>query len=600
MRPKKKEPDELKDLAAESGAVASGDEGSAKVKQRGVWKRFFHTMKVAHLPYGWLALFVVLTILEGFIIVKLPQINGNFFAGDVSPKSIAMFIGIELFSTVITTGMLFVNHTIRYRTNRNLRNVLWGKILKLKPSYFDKVTANTLISRITDDSDAINEFVMDIVIEGATQIYYLAITIAAMSAVSSKAGLMLLAFTPVSVLIAFISGRLSLKFENSAKFSMANMTEYLSELISCLPLLKAFNMQAYEARRGKKVSDDYFKANAKLTALDFGKNIVGTLFGILPEIVIILIGIKMLKESTVDAAGWYAFYLYAGTFIGFVGTLGGIWTRSKSIQGKLSKVSDILYEENEELGEYVEGIIADGDVMFDKVTFAYEEEPVLKDASFTIPGKQVTAIIGYSGFGKTTSAKLLERIYEPDEGRILMGGKDIKDCGIAQWREGIAYVMQDTPLLSGTIRDNLLYGLRREVTEEEINEAVKLVNLDKFIAESPEGLDREVGQFGESLSGGQRQKIAIASAILTGSPILILDEPTASLDIISTSEIVNTVKSLKGKRTVFMITHDREAVKAADHVIVAEEDRTFVEGDNNKVSLLSGFYNMLMKGGEAA
>ena len=110
----------------------------------------------------------------------------------------------------------------------------------------------------------------------------------------------------------------------------------------------------------------------------------------------------------------------------------------------------------------------------------------------------------------------------------------------------------------------------------------------------------EVGQFGEELSGGQRQKIAIANAILTGAPILVLDEPTASLDIISTSEIVSTVKSLKGKRTVFMITHDREAVKAADHVIVAEEGKRFVEGDNKKVALLSEFYNKLMEGGEAA
>ena len=591
----KNENEAIKDLIVESG-----DTEGAKVKNRGVWKRFFHTCKVAKLPYLWIGIFVVLTIVQGMIMVRIPQVNADFFNGDVSPASIAKFIGFELISMVITTGMLFLNHVIRFRTNRNLRNVLWGKILKLKPSYYDKVTASTLISRITDDSDAINEFVMDIVIEAGTQVYYLIITIFAMSTISIKAGLMLLAFFPLSVLIAFVIGRLSLKFENSTKFSLSNMTEYLSELVSCLPLLKAFNMQAYEARRGRKVSDDYFRANGRLIGLDTAKEIVGALIGTLPEIVIILIGIKMLKESTVDAAGWYTFYLYAGTFIGFVNTLTSIWTHSKSVQGKLSKVSDVLYEEEEGTEGYAESIVRDGDIMFDKVTFAYEEEPVLKEASFTIPGKKVTAIIGYSGMGKTTSAKLLERIYEPAEGRILSGGSDIRDCGVREWRERIAYVMQDTPLLSGTIRDNLLYGIRREVTEDEINEAIRLVHLDKFIEECPEGLEREVGQFGEELSGGQRQKIAIASAILTGSPILILDEPTASLDIISTSEIVNTVKALKGKRTVFMITHDREVVKAADHIIVAEEEKSIVEGDEHKVSLLSGFYRKLMEGGEAA
>ena len=580
--------------------VESGDKASAKVKQKGVWKRFFHTVRIARLPYGWIAIFAVLTVLQSFLIVKIPQTNANFFAGDVSPKSIAMFLGFELIATVLTQGMLYVNHVVRYRTNRNLRNVLWGKILKLKPSYYDKVTASTLISRITEDSDAINEFVMDIIIEFVSQIYYFIVTIFAMSTISIKAGLILLAFTPLSVLIAFVAGRLGLKFENASKFRLSNMTEYLSELVSCLPLLKAFNMQAYEARRGKKVSDDYFKANAKLTLLDTGKAIVGTIFGVLPEVVILIIGIKMLSDGTVDAAGWYTFYLYAGTFIGFVSTLTGIWTRSKSIQGKLAKVSDVLYEEEENVDDYVGGVVENGDIMFDKVSFAYEEEPVLKDASFTIPGKKVTAIIGYSGMGKTTAAKLLARIYEPADGRILSNGGDIANVNVRDWRERIAYVMQDSPLLSGTIMDNLLYGVRREVPDEDIEEALKLVNLEAFVKDCPDGLMHEVGQFGEELSGGQRQKIAIANAILTGAPILVLDEPTASLDIISTSEIVSTVKSLKGKRTIFMITHDREAVKAADHVIVAEEGKRFVEGDNKKVALLSEFYNKLMEGGEAA
>lgn len=208
--------------------VATGDAAGASVRQKGVWKRFFHTCRVARLPYVWIGVFVVLTFLQGVLLVKIPQVNANFFAGDVSPKSIAMFIGMELVTTVLVQGMLYVNHIVRYRTNRNLRNVLWGKILRLKPSYYDQVTASTLISRITDDTDAINEFVIDIVIEAGSQIYFFIVTICAMSAISVRAGLILLAFTPLSVLIAFITGRLSLKFENSSKHRLSDMTANIS------------------------------------------------------------------------------------------------------------------------------------------------------------------------------------------------------------------------------------------------------------------------------------------------------------------------------------------------------------------------------------
>lgn len=579
--------------------VRSQDRYGSRVRQKGIWKRFFHTCRLADLPYGFLAFYIVLTVLEGFILVRIPQVNANLFAGDVSPGSVAMFVGMELVSMVVTQSILFVNHVVRYRTNRNLRTVLWGKILKLKPSYFDRVTASTLISRITVDSDSLNAFVLDVVLEAGSQIYYLAITIAAMSAISIRAGLILMAFAPFSVLIAFITGRLSLKFENSAKFQLSNLTEYLSELISSLPLLKAFNMQAYESRRGKQVIDDYYRANRSLIGLDILNEMLGSLLGVLPETAIILMGIRMLRAGTLDAAGWYTFYLYAGTFIGFFNTLGSIWTRSKSVQGQLNKVSDVLYEEEETVRAYAEAIAADGDIQFDRVSFGYGKESILRDVSLTIPGGKITALIGYSGSGKTTVARLVERIYEPGSGRILCRGQDISRGDVRAWREGIAYVMQDTPLLSGTVRENLLYGIRRKVSEEEIMEAVRLCGLEDFLAGSPEGLERQVGLFGSELSGGQRQKIAIAGAVLSGAGLLILDEPTASLDVTSTSEIIHTVLSLKGRRTVILITHDREAVRAADHVIVAEEDHSFHEGDGETVSLTSGFYRQLMQKGGA-
>lgn len=570
------------------------------VRNEGIWKRFWHLCKTAQLPYASILLYMALVTLEGFILVRIPQASANFFAGDVSVQSVLTFIGLELLSTAISQSILFLNHVVRYKTNRNLRNVLWGKILRLKPAYFDRVSSSTLISRITVDSDSINELVFDVVLNGISQIYYMTLTVAAMSSISIKAGIFLLVFAPFSLLLSYILGRFNLRFGNRAQFELSSLTEYLSELMSCMPLLKAFNMQGYERRRGKKAVDDYYKANRSLIGLDVVSQMVGSLFGILPEIAIILMGIKMLENSTLDAESWYIFYLYAGSFLSFFTLFGSIWKQAKSIQGKLNQVSSVLSEEEEGVRAYAEELIERGDIMFDHVAFSYGQEPLLTDVSLHIPGRQVTALVGYSGSGKTTLLKLLSRIYEPGEGRILSGGSVIGEMDVRSWRKNLAYVLQDTPLMSGSIKDNLLYGIHRDVSEEELVATLKLVHLDGFISELPDGLNTQVGQFGNRLSGGQRQKISIANAILTEAPILVLDEPTASLDITSTSEIIHAVEKLKGQRTVLLVTHDKQAIAIADHVISAEEDHRVLEGSAEEMIRLSDFCRQLMKKGGPA
>ncbi len=179
---------------AESAPLAIG----AVVRSKGIWKRFWHLCKTARMPFLSILLYLVLTALEGIILVRIPEASANFFSGDASVKSVLTFIGLELLSTFICQGILFLNHVVRYKTNRNLRNALWGKILKLKPAYFDRVSSSTLISRITVDSDSINELVFDVVLDGISQIYYMVLTVMAMSAISIKAGIILLVFAPVS------------------------------------------------------------------------------------------------------------------------------------------------------------------------------------------------------------------------------------------------------------------------------------------------------------------------------------------------------------------------------------------------------------------
>ena len=573
----------------------SGDRTEAKIEYKGLWKRFFYTCKVANIPYLTLLLYIAINIAQTLLLVKMPQVNANFFTGDASVESIAMFFGVELTITAIVQIGLYVNHIFRYKTNRNLRNVLWGKILRLKPNYYDKVAPNTLLSRITVDTDSFNAFLMDVVLALAFQIYYLTLTIKEMSGISLKASFFMLAFVPLSLLITFVAGRLNLKFQNAMKFKMSNLTDYLSELVASMPVVKAFNQQGYESRRGKKVIDEYYEAQRNTVGLDLGKQVVGVIFHALPEIAIITIGIQLLKDSTLTPAGWYTFYIYSGVLLSFVGTIGSMWENTKAIQGQLNKVTDVLYEKEEGLEPYIKEAVESGDIVFDNVSFSYGETQALNEVSFTIPKNKTTALVGYSGSGKSTVLKLVERIYDPDAGRILLCGSELKDYELKSWRSKIAFVTQSAPMISGTIRENILYGIKREVSDEEIMEVAKLVYVDEFINGCLDRLDHQVGQFGSHISGGQKQKISIARAILMGSEYLILDEPTASLDIISAEEVAKAIENLRGKATILMIAHQARVIRGADHIIVMDKDHNAVEGTHEDLLLTNEFYAQLMQ-----
>lgn len=577
-------------------ATKSSDSTHSKVENKGIWKRFFFMLKIAHIPYGLLIVYIIFNTIWSTIAVYIPQVNANFFTGDASVASVSLFLGVELFSTIFSQGQNYIGQRFRAKTNRNLRNALWSKILKLKPSYYDKVSANTLLSRITVDTESFNTFIMDIVLQIIFDIYLLVLTIKEMTGISIKASFYMLAFVPLSMIAAFIIGRLNLKFQNAVKFKMSDLTEYLSELMASLPVLKAFNRQQYESKRGNKVINDYYVANRNVVGLMIGRDFAGTVIGLIPEVVLIMIGIKMLQNSTLTPAGWYTLYVYSFSLLNFFNGICTYWENTKSVQGELNKVAGVLYEEEEILETYAKEIAESGDISFDNVSFSYGTTKALDNVFFTIPKNKTTAIVGYSGSGKSTILKLIERVYDPDEGRIMVAGKNLTKTDIKAWREKLAFVIQSSPMISGSIRDNITYGIKRDVTDDEIMQVANKVYVDGFINGCEGGLDYQVGQFGSKLSGGQRQKISIARALLSNPEYLILDEPTASLDIISAGEIARVIEELNGKITVIMIAHQPEIIKNVDHVIVMDKDHTAVEGNPGQLLHTNHFYATLTEG----
>jgi ABC-type multidrug transport system fused ATPase/permease subunit len=236
-----------------------------------------------------------------------------------------------------------------------------------------------------------------------------------------------------------------------------------------------------------------------------------------------------------------------------------------------------------------------GEIVFDNVAFAYSPDaPVLKGVSFRIKPGEMVGVVGPTGGGKSTIVSLIPRFYDPTAGKIEIDGVDIRDYKLQALRNHIGYVLKETVLFQGTVRDNIAYG-RAGATEEEIMNAAKLADVDEFVARMPQGYDTIVGERGETLSGGQRQRIGIARAIIRNNPILILDEPTAALDTESESMVMKALERLMTGRTVITIAHRLSTIRNSSKILVLKEGVVAEQGTHDELMKLGGVYAQLYR-----
>jgi ABC-type multidrug transport system fused ATPase/permease subunit len=234
-----------------------------------------------------------------------------------------------------------------------------------------------------------------------------------------------------------------------------------------------------------------------------------------------------------------------------------------------------------------------GEIAFDHVAFAYDEAaPVLRDVSFNVQPGQMIGVVGPTGGGKSTIMSLIPRFYDPGAGKVLMDGVDVREYRLQTLRDQIGYVLQETVLFRGSVRDNIAYG-RAGATDEEIIEAAKLANADEFISRMPNGYQTFVGDRGDTLSGGQRQRLGIARAIIRNNPVLILDEPTAALDSESERLVVEALERLMKGKTVLIIAHRLSTIRDADKILVLKEGVVAEQGTHDELLALGGTYAQL-------
>lgn len=561
----------------------------------GVWKRFLRLVFKTKLPYIWIVLYIVTSMAMVRIGVFIPDYQAEIFNGNVGIEIITLFITFRLLSTFIGHMSDIVGGVTRAMIDRTMRERIWGKIIRLPMSFFNKNQPGELVSRITTDTERVSQFLINIVIGEFTTLYLFFETARQLNQYDWRLASSLLFFIPVLFILVYLSGRLHFKTSQVNQGRIADLTRWLTEFASNIPLVKSFVTEDKERTQGESTIHSLYQANISVGMVGLLFSPLFSLSSLLQTIVIVFIGIRALGNETITVTEWTAYFLYMNNLVNIINSKSSVWNEIKQVQGASNRISYLIEEKEEDFQKNSPVEMVEGEIVLEDLSFSFSDESdVLKNISTTFEKGKITTLVGLSGSGKTTLLNLVARFYHPKTGKISIGGIDNQQFDLRSYRESMAYVSQESGLYSGTIKENLLYGLNRNVSEDELIRACKDANAYEFIQMFEEGFNTEIGHLGEKLSGGQQQRVALARVILRQPKFLLLDEATANLDNQATQEVVHGLRNIMKNCTTIMVTHEREVMKYADQVIVLENGEITGKGRHNDLIDTNEYYKEIM------
>ena len=475
----------------------------------------------------------------------------------------------------------------------DLRRDVFDHVMRLSPGFYDTAQSGEIVSRLTADTTQIKS-TFGATASLALRNFILGIGALGMMIVTSPAlsAIVVAAIPIIIVPIVYFGGRVRAR-SRLAQDSLAEASAFSTEAVSAVRTYQEFTNEDLAANRYANAVSKAFNAargsiaaRATLTAL--------AIFMIFSSIVAVLwIGARSVLDGSMSGGTLSQFLIYAVMAAGSLATLSEVWGEIQMAAGAAERLSELLDEEPEIVDGGKACPLAFGKspiIGFEHVGFSYPtrlEQPALQDFSLSVKNGESLALVGASGAGKSTIISLLLRQYDPQTGRITLGGTDLRDFNVQELRQHMAIVPQDPVILSGTVFENIAFA-KKDASPSEVEAAARAAQAHQFITDLPEGYYTQVGERGITLSGGQRQRVAIARAILRDAPILLLDEATSALDAESEALVQKAIGTLMKGKTTLVIAHRLATIRRADRILVMDQGEVVEEGTHDTLSGIKG------------
>jgi ATP-binding cassette, subfamily B, bacterial MsbA len=543
----------------------------------------------------------VLTNKKIIMPAKLPPFLADFVdkINSFTPAALLNYMAIAIVLLFVLKGLFgfwqsYLMSDIGQSIVRDIKSKIYNKFQVLSLDYFTHKRGGELMSRITNDAKLVENAVSygstDLVYQGLQVVIFFSLTL------FIYAKFVVFILPPLALLGYLIStvGKKLRKLSKTSQEKMADTNSILYETISGARIVKAFNMEAYEINKFNRVNNDYYKVSMKSIKRTLLLSPVTEIVGCIAGVLVFVLGGK---EVIAGKISFGVFGLFVGSLLSTIRPFKKL-SQVVSVNQQAAAASERIYEVLEakssvvdtpsarELKEFRENIV------FSDVWFNYGDNQVLKGITLDVPYGSMLAIVGPSGMGKTTLLDLIPRFYDPKRGKIYIDGIDVKEVTLKSLRQQIGIVSQETILFNDTIRANIAYG-KLDATDGEIKQAAIQANAHDFISRLAQGYNTTIGDRGARISGGERQRIAIARALLKNPPILILDEATSQLDSESERVVQEALDLLIKGRTVFVIAHRLSTIRNAHKIVVLDKGVVVESGSHSELMARDGLYKRL-------